>query len=195
MVREILSAAAIGLTFVLFVPYVRAILGGRLKPHVFSWVIWGMVTFTVFLAQLAGGGGVGAWAIGVSGIITFYIAALAWRHRGDTAITRGDCAFLVIAASALPVWAITAEPVWAVVILTGADLAGFGPTLRRAYAQPHLESPLFFALAGVRNGLVVLALEQHSTTTVLFPAAVGLACLLLAALLLWRRAALAVPGR
>jgi hypothetical protein len=195
MVREILSAAAIGLTFVLFVPYVRAIVGGRLKPHVFSWVIWGMVTFTVFLAQLAGGGGIGAWAIGVSGIITFYIAALAWRHRGDTAITRGDRVFLAIATSALPVWAITAEPVWAVIILTGADLAGFGPTLRRAYAQPQLESPLFFALAGVRNGLVVLALEQHSTTTVLFPTAVGLACLLLAALLLWRRAALALPGR
>lgn len=187
MTRDILSAAAIALTFALFVPYIRAIIRGTLKPHVFSWVIWGQVTFTVFLAQLAGGGGVGAWPIGVSGVITLYIAALAWRHRADTTVTRSDWLFLVIATSALPVWGFTAEPIWAVIILTGADLAGFGPTLRRAYAQPHQESALFFALAAVRNGLVVLALEQHSTTTVLFPAAVGLACLLLATLLVWRR--------
>jgi hypothetical protein len=49
---------AIALTLIAFFLYIRSI---------FSWIIWGCTTFIVFLAQLAAKGGVGAWAIGVSG--------------------------------------------------------------------------------------------------------------------------------
>lgn len=187
MFKIYLSAAAIALTFALFIPYIRAIRRGSLKPHVFSWVIWGLGTFIVFLAQLADKGGVGAWPIGVSGIITLYIAALSYRHRGDTAITRSDWLLFVVALSAFPLWMLTADPLWAVLLLTLADLVGFGPTVRRAYVRPHEESALFFGMAGVRNGLVLLALEHYSTTTMLFPAAVGAACLCLSLMLIWRR--------
>ncbi|MES9971296.1 MAG: hypothetical protein ABW092_14785 [Candidatus Thiodiazotropha sp.] len=55
----------------------------RTKPHVFSWVIWGSTTFIVFLAQLEAGGGVGAWPIGISGLITLFIALLAFAHPYD----------------------------------------------------------------------------------------------------------------
>jgi hypothetical protein len=185
--KEILSAVAIALTFVLFVPYVRAIRRGTIMPHAFSWIIWGSVTFMVFLAQLAGQGGVGAWPIGVSGIITFYIALLAYLKRGDTHVTRSDWAFFAAALAALPIWFVTANPLWAVVMLTTVDLVGFGPTVRLSYHHPHRESALFFGLAAVRNLLVILALEHYSVTTTLFPAAVGAACLLLCAMLLWRR--------
>lgn len=185
--KALLSAAAIALTFALFVPYIRAIRTGAITPHVFSWVIWGLVTFTVFLAQTAGHAGVGAWAIGVSGMITLYIALLAWQHRGDTSVSGADWAFLAFALSALPAWAATADPLWAVVILTSADLAGFGPTARRAWANPYRESLLFFSLGALRNLLVVLALEHYSVTTVLFPAAVGAACAVLSGVLAWRR--------
>ena len=58
--KDILSAVAITLTFVAFYPYLRGIVRGTTKPHVFSWIIWGSTTFVVFLAQLQAGGGVGA---------------------------------------------------------------------------------------------------------------------------------------
>jgi hypothetical protein len=195
MSKEILSTLAIALTLALFVPYIRSILRGSIKPHAFSWIVWGLVTFTVFLAQLSDGAGVGAWPIGVSGVITFYIALLAYLKRGDTDITPTDWWFLIAALSAFPTWYLTADPLWAVVILTAADLAGFGPTIRRTYGQPHQESPWFYGLAAVRNLLVVLALEHYSMTTVLFPSAVGLACLLLAAMLVVRRRLLAVHAQ
>jgi hypothetical protein len=76
------------------------------------------------------------------------------------------------------------------VILTLADLFGFGPTLRRAYNEPHLESSSFYALGALRNGLVVLALEHYSLTTALFPAAVGAGCLVVAAVIWVRTRAL-----
>lgn len=187
MPKEFLSTLAIALTFALFLPYIRSIRRGDLKPHVFSWVIWGIGTVIVFFAQLAGGGGPGAWVIGVSGVITSYIAWLSYRKRGDTIITRTDWMFFGAALCALPCWFFTSDPLWAVVTLTIVDLIGFGPTVRKAYHHPHEESAIFFALSALRNLLVILALQNYSLTTVLFPAAVGFACLLLALLLVCRR--------
>ncbi len=190
--KELLSIAAVALTFVLFAGYVRLIRSGRIQPHVFSWLVWGMGTLTVFFAQLADGAGVGAWPIGISGAITIYIAALSYARRGDTQIVPSDWRYFLAALSAFPAWHFTSNPLSAVVILTLADLLGFGPTVRRAYLDPHLESCRFFALAALRNLLVLFALEHYSFTTALFPAAVGGACVLLATLLVVRRRTLAV---
>jgi hypothetical protein len=82
-----------------------------------------------------------------------------------------------------------------VVVLTLVDLLGFGPTLRRAYGHPHQERIGFFALFVLRNLLVLLSLERLTLTTALFPAAVGLACVGVVLLLLWRRRRLRRTGQ
>lgn len=92
---------------------------------------------------------------------------------------------------ALPVWLITSSPFWAVLILTAIDLVGFGPTVRKAYTKPHEERVWFFVLGALRNAFVIAALEHYSPTTVVFPLAVGLACLALALFIAYRRSA---PG-
>ncbi len=185
--KETFSAIAIALTFAAFYPYVCGILQGTTRPHVFSWLIWGTTTFIVFLAQLEAHGGVGAWPIGVSGVITLSIAVLACMKRADVGITRTDWLFFVLAISSLPLWFLTSDPFWAVMVLTVVDLLGFGPTVRKVYANPHSESLPFFALFAARNSLVVMALERYSITTVLFPAAIALACVMLVALIVYRR--------
>ncbi|MFZ5593343.1 MAG: hypothetical protein ACOY4D_03620 [Pseudomonadota bacterium] len=191
LTKEILSAIAIALTFAAFVPYIRAIMSGTTKPHVFSWVIWGATTFVVFLAQLEGKGGAGAWPIGVSGVITLLIAILAYAKRADITITSTDWVFLASALSSLPLWYFTSDPLWAVVILTIVDVLGFGPTVRKAYGYPHSESLLFYGMFSIRNLLVIAALEEYSVTTVLFPAVIAAACMLLMTMITYRRQALA----
>ncbi|MEM7077752.1 MAG: hypothetical protein AAF513_03890 [Pseudomonadota bacterium] len=186
--KEIFSALAFGLTFFLFIPYIRSTLSGVTIPHVFSWTIWAFGTFVVFFAQLADDAGVGAWPIGFSACITSYIAFLAYRQRQKISIAPFDWVLLILALLALPAWIVASDPLWAVVLLTTADLIGFGPTLRRAYAHPHQEHMGFFLFGGVRNIFVILALQNYSWTTALFPAAVGLACFLVAIFLLVRRA-------
>ena len=190
--KEILSAFAIALTFAAFVPYIRTIIHGTTKPHVFSWFIWGTTTFVVFLAQLEGKGGVGAWPIGVSGVITIFIAFLAYVKRADITVTKVDWLFFISALSSLPLWYLTSDPLWAVVILTTVDVLGFGPTVRKVYNFPHSESLLFFALFAARNLIVIGALEAHSVTTVLFPAVIAAACMLLMAMATYRRRVVAI---
>jgi len=189
--KEILSATAIALTFAAFVPYIRAILGGTTKPHLFSWIIWSITTFVIFLAQLEANGGVGAWPIGVSAVITMLIALLAYVERSDITITKTDRLFLVFALSALPLWYFTSDPLWTVVILTAVDVFGFGPTFRKAYADPYSEPLLFYYLFSIRDLLVIVALENRSVITVLFPTAMATSCLFLIAMMTLRRRVLA----
>ena len=193
--KEILSAVAIALTLIAFFPYIRSILQGQIKPHVFSWVIWGTTTFVVFLAQIEGNGGAGAWPIGVSGIITIFIAFLAYIRRSDITITNTDWVFFISAISSLPFWYFTSDPLWAVVMLTIVDVLGFGPTVRKAYVDPYSESLLFFALFLVRNLIVIMALEYYSVTTVLFPATIATACMLLIAMVKYRRQVLSASTK
>lgn len=185
--KELLSAIAIVITFIAFFPYIHSIINNSVKPHVFSWLIWGTTTFIVFLAQLEGNGGVGAWPIGVSGVITIFIALLAYLKRGDIKITRIDWFFFVSAMSSLPFWYFTSDPLWAVVILTVVDVLGFGPTIRKTYDFPHSESLLFFSLFTTRNLIVIVALKNYSFTTVLFPAVVAIACTMLMVMMMYRR--------
>ncbi|MCA8901062.1 MAG: hypothetical protein KDA53_07395 [Hyphomonas sp.] len=191
--KEVFSAVAIVLTFIAFGPYILSIWRGKARPHAFSWVIWGAGTIVVAIAQLSDMAGAGAWPIALSGVITIGVAALAFLKAGDTRFLRVDWVFLLLAASALPLWYATSEALSAVVILTFVDLLGFGPSVRKVIQLPHEENATFFGLGALRNGFVLLALEHYSWTTALFPAAVGGACIAFAALILIRRRAVGSP--
>jgi hypothetical protein len=187
MIKEIFGWLAIVLTIVAFVPYIRSILRKEIKPHVFSWLIWGVATVVVFFAQLADGAGIGGWCSGVSGLVTFYVAYLAYRHRGDASITRSDWFFFTLALASLPLWYATSDPFWAVVILTTVDTLGFIPTFRRAWHEPYDEQVLLYVLMTVRNLVSIPALEHYSWTTVLFPATLSITCALFVAMVMVRR--------
>lgn len=185
--KDILSGFAIALTFAAFFPYIRAIKQGKTKPHVFSWIIWGAATLVIFLAQLSDGGGADAWPIGVSGLITIYIAVLAWQCKADTTFTNSDRFFLAAAMLSLPLWYVTANPLWAVVILTTVDVLGFGPTVRKAYLFPHDEHLGFFLIVALRNLVSIAALEHYSLITLLFPAVTAVVCLAFVVMVAFRR--------
>ncbi|WP_417222146.1 hypothetical protein [Amphritea sp.] len=190
--KLIFSGLAILLTFVAFVPYIRSILRGNTRPHVFSWFIWGITTVIVFFAQLEAQGGIGAWPIGLSGVVTVGVAVLAFLKRADISITRTDWVFFTIALASLPFWYLTSDPLWTVVVLTLVDLLGFGPTMRKAYGFPHQENQLFFLSFMLRNVFVILALEHYSITTVLFPLSIAVACSCLLMIVAYRRRVIAV---
>lgn len=194
MQKELLAAFAIALTLVAFWPYIRSIHQNKTKPHIFSWILWGSTTFIVFLAQYADKGGAGAWPIGISGLITLYVAFLAYQKKSDITITGSDRIFFSLGLLSLPVWYFTNDPLWAVIILTAVDLAGFAPTFRKAYFSPKEEPITFYLLMTLRNFIVLTALENYTLTTTLFPALVGLAALILVIMIILRRKIIALAS-
>ena len=185
--KSILGIIAVVLTFVGFFPYFRSIVQGKAKPHLFSWIIWGLTTMIVFFVQVKEEGGAGSWAIGVSAVTTFVVAILAYFKKSDTHITLLDWFFFVLALASLPFWFFTSDPLWAVVILTIVDVCGFGPTLRKAYDAPFEEDLPFYGLFTVRSVISVIALENYNVATVLFPAVIAISCLLLVIVVAYRR--------
>lgn len=183
------------MTLANFYPYIRGVLRGGIRPHMFSWVVWGTATLLVFIAQVQAGAGVGAWSAGVSAALTLGIAVLAWRQRSDLVVTRLDWAFFLVAMSSLPLWYFTADPTAAIVLLTAVILLGYGPTLRKIHHHPNSESILFFAAFVLRNVLVVLAMEQWTLATLLFPCAVSVAGLIVITAIVTRRRTLARSPR
>lgn len=186
-VKEYLSALGIALTFVAYLPYIYFIIKNKTKPHVFSWGIWGVTTIIVFLAQLSDKGGAGSWVIGVSGTLVTSIAVLAYVKKSDVTIKKIDWYFLFGAITALCFWYFSSNPLWAVVILTGMNVIGFGPTLIKAYANPFEENLNFFVILIPRNLISIAALEHYSLTTVLFPIITAMACLVLVGLVIYKR--------
>ena len=186
-IKLIFSGIAIVLALVGFVPYIALIMRGKVKPHVFSWVIWGITTTVVFFAQLDADGGVGAWPIGLSGFVTILIAILAYLKRGDSTITRADWGFLIAALASLPLWYMTSDPLWTVIILTAIDMIGFGPTYRKVYLRPFEDSRMFFLIMILRSVCAIVALEAYSVTTVLFPLSLALGFLIVLVILQYRR--------
>ena len=187
MFKEILGLIAVAMTFIAFIPYIRSIKQGKTKPHVFSWVIWGLTTFVVFLGQIADGGGAGTWATGVSGLITIYVAFLAYRNKADTHITATDWVFFTIALCSIPLWYFTSSPLWTIVILTTIDAFGFAPTFRKSYYKPFDEQLSFYVWMAVRNVVAIAALMHYSTITVLFPAVTGFLAVLFIVMVVVRR--------
>lgn len=174
--KIIFTAVAIILSIIAYYPYIVSVLRKQTKPHVFSWVIWGLTTSIAFFAQLSDGAGIGAWATAISGLITLYVALLAYQCRLEHIIKPIDWVFFILALSSLPLWYLTSNPFWAILILTITDLLGFAPTFRKAYIFPYEEQLSFFSLMIIRNIIIIAALENYSATTILFPAAIAFAC-------------------
>ena len=191
--KEIYCAISILLTLAGFYPYIRAIFKGQTKPHVFSWVVWSISTLVVFFAQLADDGGLGAWPTGLSGLITAYVALLAFYRRSEIVITRSDWFFFVLAMVSIPIWYATSSPLYAVMILTTVDLFGFIPTFRKGYEKPFDENISFYLIFGIRSFISIFALENYSLTTILFPATIGAMSFLMLPLLVYRRRILLIP--
>lgn len=166
--RTGLAALSVLVGFLGNIDYWRAIRCGRIKPHLFTWLIWGMITTLVAVAQEVKGAGAGNWAMITTAGICFLFAWYAWR-QGEKQITRGDWICLLLAFAAIPLWGLTGDPIWSVICVCVIDLLGFYPTARKSWGKPWEEKIRPYLLANLKFFLGLLALAAHNPTTMLYP--------------------------
>ena len=171
--KEAIGIIAVALGIIGAIPYIRHIFRGKTKPHLFSNIIWAVVTTLAFFGQTAGGAGPGAWTTGVMAIITTVFMVLSIKY-GTKDITKTDVFFLVIGLLAIIPWWLTDDPTISVVIATIIDVCGFSPTIRKTINDPGSETLSSWVLNCIRHGLSLFALTQFTTVTYIYPLALFL---------------------
>ena len=185
--KEVLGVTAVIVAIIAYLPYISSILNNKIKPHIFSWVIWSTTSSAVFIAQIQYNAGIGAATTAFGGFFAILISITAYTKRGNISITQIDWVFLISAIIALLMWYLTSNALLAVITLTTIEILGYGPTVRKTYYSPHSENLLLFFSFIIRSILSILALKSYSIVTVLFPASITVASALFIIMVTYRK--------
>lgn len=166
--------------------YFRSLYRKETKPHAFSWLIWAFSTLIGFSVQLIEHGGPGAWANGISGLACILVFIIALK-KGEKNILIADWLSLFAAAISLLLWYITSNPFYTVLIITGIDLCGFFPTVRKSYLNPQQENVTIYFMCGLAYLFTLFAMERYVFVTWFYPAALVFMNWSFTAMLLIRR--------
>jgi hypothetical protein len=180
--------------FISMVPYFADIFRGRTKPHVFTWLGWGLVNTVVGTAQFVSGAGAGVLVTAMIGLTCYSVAILALFY-GERNIVKSDWACLIGSIIAISLWALVRDPLIAVLIVCIADVLAFMPTFRKAFSKPHEETLSSFVLGGVRDVFAISALQSLDLVNWLYPATLLVSDSTFAAMLFIRRRQLAETTR
>ncbi len=167
--KVVLAGIAIVIGLAGYVPYLRDVLRRTTKPHIFSWIVWGLLEAIAFFAQLVKGGGAGAWATAASAVVAIFITIMAFRNS-DKQIRPLDWLAFGGALIGVALWAATDNPLLAVICVAIADALGFVPTFRKAFYKPYEETLIEYALSALKWIITIPALGALNLTTWLYPA-------------------------
>lgn len=157
---------AVGVATTIF--YIRETLQLRIKPHAFTWLIWGVTTAIAFTAQVIDGAGAGAWFTGYASFWCFVMFGLAiWK--GDRTFSVFDWICLFAALLSLIPWWLTNNPTLSVIFVTFIDACGYLPTYKKIFKKPWEESIAVFGIANFQYLSSMFALSAFTLSTVLYP--------------------------
>lgn len=171
------------------VPYGYAIYRRTIRPHVFSWLIWSVVTAIAAAGQFVAGAGPSAWCTAAIAA-TCFLTLVASFFRGERSWAKADWFFLIIALLAIPIWVTTKEPTISVCLVTLIELAALAPTVRKTILDPWSENLTYFLLCVLKYALAVLALKTWSVAVAFYPTVNIVASVGISVLMVVRRQAL-----
>lgn len=181
-----LAGIAVILTVFAFAPYIRGIYSGTTRPHLFSWLVWSIVSFIAAIIQVKEGAAAGAWPTIIATGLSCWITALAVT-RGSKDIKKIDWYFLFASLSAIPLWLALNDPTLSAILITVIELIAAGSTIRKSWVNPKEEVMMTYGLNTLRSILSIVALSSFSIATVVYPAGMVLMNGALCAILLLRQ--------
>jgi len=184
--KVILGTIAVIIALISYVPYFRDIFQGKTKPHAYSWLVWSILTGTAFFGQVIYKAGAGAWVTGITSLACFIIFLFALK-KGEKNITYSDKLSLFGAFIALILWYLTSSPLTSIILIIIIDIFGFYPTFRKSYHKPNEETMLTFFLNGLKFLIAIIALQNYSVITYLYPASLVVSNWIFVGLLIIRR--------
>lgn len=165
--KIILGVLAALISIFSYIPYISDCIKKKTKPNVFTWVVWGIITFIAFIAQLSSGAGAASWVLGVTVIIDFTIVYFSIHNRSK--ITFVEIVCFILAILAIIVWQLTSNALYAIILVILADALGFFITFRKTYIHPFSETLSTYIFAAIKYIISFLAIETYSPATYSYP--------------------------
>lgn len=160
LTREVIFAGlAIAVSLVRYATYFWALYKRTARPHVFTWLSWGLTVGIVTIAQFKMGGGPSVWPLAMVSIVCFIISFIA-LFIGEKDITRSDWLSFASVFIAIVLWQISKEPWVAVMCLLVTDIFSYYPTYRKSWNDPWGEPPVSYIWAGSRYFFTLFAVPD-----------------------------------
>lgn len=185
-IKYIFGILAVVLTFVGYIPYIIDTIKGKTTPHIYSWFIWAFITFIIFFQQIAGNAGMGAWFTLATASLCLVEFILGLKG-GERDITKSDTITFVVALIATGIWLFAKQPLVSNILLITINTLAVIPTVRKSWNKPYTETLFSWSIAGFRNILGIIALENYSILAWLYPVSSLLVNLGFTAMLIIRR--------
>ncbi len=166
MTKEIIAIIAAVLAVAGNLPYLLEVFKGRVQPHPYTWLVWSIVSATIFFGQFSKGAGVGIIPTAASEIFTIGIFLFSLKNGFRNIVPR-DTYFLIAALIGIIPWWVTKDPTISVVIVVIIDLIAFVPTIGKTWRRPETESPWLYRMNVLRHILALFSLEAYNIATTL----------------------------
>ncbi|MES2970967.1 MAG: hypothetical protein V4702_01435 [Patescibacteria group bacterium] len=165
--KEIIGGVAVVLTFLSYIPYFKDILKGKTHPHIYSWILWGLLTIIIFALQISDNAGPGAFVTLFAGLMCLTVVILSLKY-GKRDIVFSDKVVFVLTLVAIGLWLIAKQPVLSIILVTIADILAFIPTVRKSWNKPHTETLSLYVTNTLRFILILFALNTYTLLTALW---------------------------
>lgn len=188
-IKELLGGVATILAVAGYFPYLRDVVAGKTKPHLFTWIIWTTLATVAVLGQIKGSAGPGAWPSIISALLCIAVLILTIQ-KGSHDFSKLDFIMLLGALLSLLFWFVIQEPVISIILAVSTDALGFVPTIRKSWMKPYEETASAYIMNAAKHYISLYAMRHYSLLTALYPAYLTIANILFVSLLFARRRAI-----
>lgn len=164
--KELIGIITIILGIISYIPYIRNMITGKTKPHIFSRILRGTGALIVFAGQWSDGAWAGSWSNLLAGVLCLGIAIYAYFYHGVAYITRSDKIFFVLSVAALVLYFLTDTRLRSIILINIADIFSLIPTIRKSRDHPYTETMSLYYLSAIKFALMIAATGIYSFVTV-----------------------------
>ena len=160
--------AALILNVIGYVPYIREILAGVVKPQRVTWVIWSILSLIAFVNQIINGGGYSIFFVGSTFALTSTVFALS-IFKGVGGASKFDLGILAAVSLLAIAWIGFRESYYSTLFVVMIDCLAALPTLVKAYLKPQTEAYFQWVTSGIGGLFGIISLPMLNFILIVYP--------------------------
>jgi len=172
--RLTLAILALVLNIIGYIPYIRDIIRGIVKPQRITWGIWTILTTITAVNQIVNKGGYSSlFFVSTTILVTFtFLLSIKYGTGGGS---RLDFVSLVLATLLFTYWVAIHDTRLSTVIAILIDSIAAALTVIKTYHYPETETYPQWVLAGIGGALTLFAVPRLDWALLAYPAYIALA--------------------